>query len=138
MYKKSQVLKKIRREMDAGNMLSVAIRRSGARKQTIANWRKRPMIDRYFELLKDACANYRLALVEDALFKACMRGSIAAIIFFLCNRDPLRWKKNPDVVINQSQHIHITEAPYPQGRIIFRDIKPENIDNQKYNEAEVK
>jgi len=128
MLKKSVVLKAIRREMEAGNIISIAIRRSGVRKQTIANWRKRPMVNKYIESLKHMCDAYRLVLVEDALFKAGIKGNVKAQIYFLKKRDPERWgDKQPIKQGNQNVIVNVT----PNRTTIFRDIIFADVDNQK-------
>ena len=103
MYKKSEKLKLIRRELEAGNNLAVAIRRAGMRSYTtIEKWRKkRPLIDRYLSACIDRKDTRRINTVEDALFKSAIEGNTTAQIFFLTNRAPDKWKDRRAVVNNK-------------------------------------
>ncbi|MFH1800233.1 MAG: hypothetical protein ABH891_05255 [Candidatus Omnitrophota bacterium] len=43
--------------------------------------------------LYDVLDNHRIVEAEDSLFKEVKRGNITALIFFLCNRVPSRWRR---------------------------------------------
>ena len=102
MHKKSQVLRIIRRELENGNLLIPAIIRSGLKSdQTLRNWReKRPRIDRYISACLNKSDRKRIAMVEDAQFKAAINGSTKAQEFFLTNRASDRWKRAGDVNVS--------------------------------------
>ena len=105
MLKKSLVLRKIRNEMQAGNQLGVSIARAGVRSpNTISQWRKRKMIDRYFDTLMMKSDSKRVSLVEDSFLKKLVEGraSAADYEFFLVNRASEKWKSPAKIVVSQS------------------------------------
>jgi hypothetical protein len=60
---------------------------------------------------KESSEKKRVAIVESAHFKKLKDGTARATdyIFYLCNRDPARWKnvKDAAVSLDQSNHLHV-------------------------------
>ena len=132
MYKKSKVLKIIRKEMERGTALDLAINRAGINNRaTVHYWRKnRPLIDRY--ILKCILNNrdIRDDSVEDAWFKKLIegRGSAADYEFYLCNRRPNRWKKNNSDLLHKGEQ-NVSVNVYPNRITVFKDLKHDRADN---------
>jgi hypothetical protein len=103
MYKKSEMLPKIRKSLEDGQCLGVAIRNAGMKSYScLDKWRKRPMIKRYLDACVDRSETRRVNAVIDTLFKTAISGNVAAICFYLKNK--AGWKDSP--LIDASQHIH--------------------------------
>jgi len=130
MHKKSVVLKAIRREMEAGNLYTVALRRAGVRSEdTLLRWRERKSIEKYINILMNHNESYRIKAVEDAHFRKLVAGKGAAsdFEFFLVNRDPNRWKKTNNELIHKGEGGHgdvsVNVHVHPGRVTIFEDIK---------------
>jgi hypothetical protein len=92
MYKKSKVLRIIRKEMEQGAALGTAQVRAGLRSPaTLDRWRNRPLIEKYVTACINRKDSVRIKMVEDSLLKAAIDGNTTAIIFFLTNRAPDVW-----------------------------------------------
>lgn len=114
MYKKLEKLKLIRRSLEAGNLLGIALRSCGIRSYyTLDLWRqKNTRIDKYITACLAKQNDKRIDAVEDAHFKKMIdgSGSAADYIFYLCNRRPKKWKRQDNgVYIDQSIHTHFTK-----------------------------
>jgi len=113
MYKKLEKLKLIRRSLEAGNLLGIALRNSGIRSYYTLNlWRqKNPRIDRYITVCLVRQNDKRTDAVEDAHFKKMIdgNGSAADYIFYLCNRRPEKWQNR-----HQFEHFGL-----PENKIII-------------------
>lgn len=102
MLNKTHKIKKLRQELEAGNLYSVAIKRAGIRSsETIHRWRKESYCDRlnkFITIAIERCQERRNDIVEDAQFKRLMEGKAVGseYEFYLCNRKPDRWKKLKD------------------------------------------
>ena len=102
MYKKSEKMRVIRRALESGKLLGPAIREAGIKSYyTISLWRKRPLIDRYFQKCIKRMEVRRIDTVVDALYKQAISGHVAAICFFLKNK--AGWKDAP--VFEQHNHV---------------------------------
>lgn len=130
MYKKSVVLKAIRREMEAGNQYTIALRRAGVRSErTLLLWRKRKIINQYIESLMNRNDSIRIKMVEDAHLKKLVqgKGSASDFEFFLVNRDPNRWKKTNNELIHKGEgghgDVNVNVHVHPGRVTIFEDIK---------------
>ena len=108
MYKKSKILRAVRKELEAGNLLLVAITRAGLRSEnTLLNWRKRPMIARYIDRCMGKSDEKRIVAVEDAQFKSAINGSTKAQETFLFNRAPNRWKKDNGDLLHKGTDVNV-------------------------------
>jgi len=58
-------------------------------RSTYYKWLK---IDENFRIDVDGAKGSRIGVVEDALYKNAKKGNVTAQIFFLCNRDPAKWR----------------------------------------------
>ena len=127
MLKKSMVLKSIRREMEAGNIYSIAVKRAGVRSlNTIDVWRKRKMIENYIQILMTKCGEFKNNAMEDAHFKSGINGNVNAQINYLCNRMPHRWKKDAEFKLDQSQHTHLTKITNNEPSFVINPVSPVN------------
>lgn len=123
MYKKSKILRAVRKELEAGNLLLVAITRAGLRShQTLDNWRKRPMIARYIDKCMGKSDEKRIVSVEDAQFKSAINGSTRAQETFLFNRAPNRWKKDKSDLLHEGKDINVNVNVYPNRITVFKDL----------------
>jgi hypothetical protein len=101
MYKKSKILKIIRKEVEEGNSLMNAQLCAGLRSTyTLFSWRKRPLIDRYISALVLRQNQTRVKKVEWKLYEKALEGNLTAIIFFLTNRAPEDWADRRNVFQN--------------------------------------
>jgi hypothetical protein len=121
MLKKSVILKAIRREMEAGNLYTVAVRRAGVRSEdTLIRWRERPMVNNYIKRLMYRNDSYRIKAMEDAHFKAGINGNVHAQINFLKKKDKEHWgdelPKTGDTNVS-------VEVNVPVGDIVFTNIR---------------
>ena len=101
-FKKSVVLKAIRKNLESGSLLSVAIKKSGVKsRQTIENWRnQKRMIDGYILECVRRSNSERVEIIEDAHFEKmkAQNGSPTDYIFYLTNMAPDRWKDRRAVI----------------------------------------
>lgn len=130
MYKKSQKLHLIRKELENGTLLTIAQQKAGLRSSdTLFKWRKKyPRIDRFITACQSICEEKRITKVEDALYKRAIgysykettieRSSLnpkvkirkivikevapdtTAQIFFLMNKAPDNWADKRALVNN--------------------------------------
>jgi hypothetical protein len=138
MLKKSVAMKALRREMEAGNLYVAALRRAKVAVRTMDTWRKsRPMIERYVEALRSRVRGDRNAIVEDAFFKklASGKGSAADYTFWLCNKNPDEWKRDTSLIIDQSQHTHLTKIA-PTGQPLYKIVLVDAVNRISGNKDE--
>ncbi len=109
MLKKAKTIRAVRKLIESGVKYSEACTKVVRSRQTIVNWRlKYPRVDRYFkklifkndEILVDKIENVFLKRLEED------RASPVEYIFYLTNRRSDNWKRNDNVVIDQSKHKH--------------------------------
>ena len=99
MLIRRDVIKRLRVELEKGNLFGVASRKAGVKStETIYGWRKKINKDRLTKLIQ--AAQYRGQqnrddMVEDAQFKRLVEGraSGSEYEFYLTNRRTDRWKK---------------------------------------------
>lgn len=72
-----------------GSTVSAACHACGISRNTFYSWLKE---DSAFATKVDEAQKSRIQHVEDSLYKKAIEGNMTAIIFFLCNREPERWK----------------------------------------------
>lgn len=72
-----------------GATVSAACTGANINRNTFYKWYEE---DTEFAKQVDAAQKSRVHHVEDSLFKKAMQGNLTAIIFFLCNRSPEKWK----------------------------------------------
>jgi hypothetical protein len=97
MYKRAEILPVIRRGLENGDCLGVAIRNSGLKSPyTLALWRKRwPRIDHYIIACIDKSKTRRDSAVLDSLFKqAAIVGNPTCIAIYL--KYHMGWKEAYD------------------------------------------
>ena len=86
---KSKVLKAIREGLAKGGGIGNACDAAGITSMSLWRWRKRyPRIDRYMEVLTE----HRVQLVEDSLYKNCLKGDTQAQKFWLGVNKPKKYK----------------------------------------------
>ncbi len=124
MYKKSRVLKELRRALLEGAQLKIACVRAGLKNEgTLFVWRKRKMIDGYVSECMRRGNEKRTDAVEDGLFKSLIesRASAAAYEFYLTNRRPEKWKKRSEIINNNTNIVKVTVNP-------VKDLRDEELD----------
>jgi len=131
MYKKSEMFKKLRHEMEVGNNYEVAWRRTGVRsEQTFLNWRKsKKSIERYVQILMGHAETFQIAAAESKLFKVGVDGSIRALETFLFNRAPNRWKRDNSDLLKKGEGVTVNVNVTPQRTIVFRGINDKDRDD---------
>ena len=72
-----------------GSTRAAACKAAGINRATFYNWFN---ASRKFRKRVEEALLTQIGVVEDALYKAAVEGSVAAQKFFLCNRAPDRWK----------------------------------------------
>jgi hypothetical protein len=97
MYIKRRKIKVITASLKSGNTRYNACKAAGITTVTLWFWcKKKPRLQRLIDTIVDD----RVKLVEDALYQNAIGGNPTAQIFFLCNRNSDRWKR--DAVFNQT------------------------------------
>jgi hypothetical protein len=114
MFKKSKVLKALRKELDAGNGFCASCQIAGVKNpQTIYEWaRKRSLIKRYIEKCKDIGQVNRDHAVEDTFIRRLINGCATetGYIFYLTNRMPEKYKDMRAVVNNSPTFVNKIEG----------------------------
>ncbi len=83
--------------MDGLDDEQIARDKVGVSRQTLYNWRKKyEEIDEALRMGKDVADRQ----VENALFKAALEGNVTAIIFWLKNRKPDKWRDMKNIDAN--------------------------------------
>lgn len=83
--------------MDGLDDEQIARDKVGVSRQTLYNWRKKyGEIDEALRMGKDVADRQ----VENALFKAAIEGNVTAIIFWLKNRKPDKWRDMKNIDAN--------------------------------------
>lgn len=83
--------------MDGLDDEQIARDKVGVSRQTLYNWRKKyEEIDEALRMGKDVADRQ----VENALFKAAIEGNVTAIIFWLKNRKPDKWRDMKNIDAN--------------------------------------
>lgn len=72
-----------------GDTLIHASELAKVNRQTVYNWMA---TDKKFYKAVEEAKLSRVQVAEDALYKLIANGNVTAIIFFLCNRAPEKWK----------------------------------------------
>lgn len=106
MYtKRRHKIKKIVKLLKEGELVNTAVKAAGISRATLYRWRKEhPRLDKLVEEAINLCDNTRTSVVEDSLFAKAQAGNIIAMIFYLTNRAPNRWKNNRDRYMPESPH----------------------------------
>lgn len=86
---RAQKRKAFLQSLGSGTSIVKSCKAAGINPVTIWRWRKE---EKEFSDEVMAILDSRTQTVEDALFKSILSGNIAAIIFYLKNRDSARWK----------------------------------------------
>ena len=96
--------------LGTGASIVKSCKAAGINPVTIWRWRKenKEFSDDVMSILDS-----RTQTVEDALFKSILSGNIAAIIFYLKNRDSTRWK-------DKQEHEHSGEINLKPLTVIIR------------------
>ncbi len=99
-----------------GNSTTVSIASAGVGRSTWYGWEKKyPRLKLLRERAAEISDIKRLAIIEDALFNAAKAGNITAQIFFLKNRDPIRWRDRTDpLMVDNSKHAHFVNIYLPE------------------------
>lgn len=93
-YKKAEEKRKLKiqavlESLKNGVSLFEACKQADVGWSTFWKWRKQ---DKELDDEVNQIIEARTQIVEDALFKAAIEGNVTAMIFWLCNRRPDRWK----------------------------------------------
>jgi hypothetical protein len=127
MYKKSRVLKELRKELEGGARMGVALKRVGVRSaDTLSLWRRRPLIDRYVDTCVRRGNDRRDDAVEDGFTKKLIegRGNASDYEFYLTNRRPEQWQKR-NVIINNTNVLNNITDP---EKALLRSMPEKDID----------
>lgn len=97
-------IRAICRSLKNGASITVACRAANIDVSTLWVWRQESKrLDNIIHNIIDS----RIQMVEDVLFKAAIEGNVKAMTEFLHNRAPQRWRSDPTLLIDQSQHAHL-------------------------------
>jgi hypothetical protein len=77
------------KNLEAGNTVTKACNNVKVSRDTYYRWKHE---DEAFAKAVIIAKESRIEIVEDANFASAVKGNVTAQIFFLCNRDPNRWK----------------------------------------------
>ncbi len=112
-YKKSKILKAIRRQCEDGAKLAKARIGSGISRTTLFYWCQRPLIKRYILECERRSDERRDDGVEDGLMKKLINGNASGkeYEFYLTNRRPNRWKQDKSLItVNTTQVNQVLKA----------------------------
>jgi len=102
MYKKREIIKKIREELKDGNKLAIAISKTALKsKRTFYNWMEaNPRLKNLIKRAEELCDDKRNLIVEDKFFDRFLNNIATPtdFIFYLTNRMPERWADRRAVV----------------------------------------
>ncbi len=104
---KTEKRKAFLESLGGGASIVKSCKAAGINPVTIWRWRKeeKEFSDEVLAILES-----RTQTVEDALFKSVLSGNIAAIIFYLKNRDSTRWKDRQEQSVEGGLDITIRYA----------------------------
>lgn len=103
------IKKSIIENLSQGNSVEGTCKKVKINKTTFYEWVKK---DKQFAEDVEKARLSQVVVVEDALFKKAKAGNVTAIIFFLCNRSPEKWK-----------NVQRVETEFPDGlKIILSNI----------------
>ena len=113
---KREKIKRLRRSLEAGNIMGPACRDAFINPMTLSNWKKKSHLDRLSKLIcaaRDIGQGNRDQLVEDAQFRRLVSGDATSseYEFYLCNRQPERWKKLKDNSIVVKTDVTVENNP---------------------------
>jgi hypothetical protein len=123
MHIKRTKIRAILKNLKEGNQLHASCQAVGIYPSTLWRWSHKPAkFSKFYHLrlevvisrAQDDSEKRRNAIVESTFFKRLKDGTAHATdyIFYLCNRDPARWKNVKDalVQVDASQHLHLTKV----------------------------
>jgi len=107
VMKRAQKRKAFLTSLGSGTSIVKSCKAASINPVTVWRWRKE---DKKFSDEVMAILESRTQTVEDALFKSILSGNIAAIIFYLKNRDSKRWKDKQEQTVEGGLDITIRYA----------------------------
>ena len=120
MYRKAEKIKIVIREIKSGKKLYSAVDKAEIGLSIWYLWEKK--IPRLKKLRKGAERvrdGERVQMVENSLFTQAIKGNMTAIIFFLTNQVPERWKDRRALInnvnVDASKHDHYVRIYRPEG-----------------------
>lgn len=117
-YRKS-VVDAIIQSIQNGATVMQACEAAGIDPRTFYRWRKKyKEVEELYEMALDS----RVQIVEDSLFKRAVEGNVTAIIFFLMNRAPDRWKDRHELSVQADEKVRFAGVELPDY------LKPKNED----------
>lgn len=117
--KKWKTIRSLLRSFLAGATHVAACKAAGISDGTLWRWRqKEPRLDAMINKILES----RITHVEDAVYAAALRGNIQSQQYYLNNRARGKWKRDPEVVVNNNQN---NNAPtiFPEMKVIFVESK---------------
>ena len=106
-YKKSVILKAIRRQCEGGAKLTKA--REAISRTTLYLWCQRPLIKKYILECERRSDERRDDGVEDGLMKKLINGNASGkeYEFYLTNRRPNKWKQDKNIItVNNTTQVN--------------------------------
>lgn len=135
--KRWRIMKAICRSVGGGSSYFAACKAAGIAQMTLWSWKK-TMKNKKGETFGEVLQRIwdsRVEMIEDAHFALAMRGNVQAQQNILYNRAYKRWKKEPDIIVQQNNDNRTLTQVFkaaPQ-QIIFSDEVP--ADPQRVIEA---
>jgi hypothetical protein len=87
-------LRAIFKSLRAGVSITQSCKAAGIDPSCLWLWRKK---SNRLDIIINSITDSRVMMVEDALFKKALEGSVAAQVFYTCNRAPDRWHNVADI-----------------------------------------
>ena len=139
-YKKSKILKAIRRQCEAGDKLSKARIQTGISRTTLFYWCQRTLIKRYILECERRSDERRDDGVEEGLLRKLINGNASGkeYEFYLTNRKPNHWKKDRSDLIHEGEErggTNVTVNVYPDRVTVFKDLKHDRTDDPHAGES---
>jgi len=110
-----------------GATITEACKAAGIERSTLWRWQQKyPSVREAVEFALQA----RIEIVEDALFKKAAMGHVTAMIFWLCNRAPDRWRN-----VQKIEHSGKVEGEITHDLSVLRILAKKRGDGKTYGEV---
>ena len=113
---KRDKIKALRRALEEGNIMGSACKKANLNPMTLCNWKKISHLNRlarFIEVCRTNGQQRRDEIVEDAQFQRLAQKTATGseYEFYLCNRQPERWKKLKDNSIVVKTDVTVENNP---------------------------
>lgn len=109
-YKSPETKNRLIQSLLNGATVTAACKAAGINRDSFYRWYNS---NEDFQKQVDDAKLAQVSVVEDSLFSKAKRGHTAAMIFFLCNRAPGKWKNVQKTEVELNAPLPINFVPHP-------------------------